>query len=262
VSQQRAYADLREPTPILARVPRRSAPWWTRPLGYGLMTVVWLALFLATTAITVLALPAAMASTLDGGPLTDAPMFARADWLPTVIVIALVAAPVLGVITLLLAAATVGIALSAATLFVRSLRPRYRDERLSLSAWTRGETVGPASTAVTGATMSLVPIRMTRWSKAVTIVRFNGWIPNLNLLLLGVVWGLGYVGTVAWMLWPARGAAAVLCAIGSLLVAAGLLAIAWARRRHFARVMPASWARSRYAQSWPSRREEPTSPGP
>jgi hypothetical protein len=219
------------------------------------MTLVWLVLFLTTSAITIVALPAAMSATLDGGPLTDAPMFARSDWLPTVIVIALVAAPILGIITLLLAAATVGILLSSATLFVRSLNPRYRGERLSLSSWTRGETVGPASSAVTGTTMSLVPIRMTRWSKAVTIIRFNGWIPNLNLLLLGVVWGIGYVGTVAWMLWPARGVAQVLCAAGSVLVAAGLLAIAWTRRRHFADVMPASWARSRYAESWPRPRD-------
>jgi hypothetical protein len=217
------------------------------------MTIIWLALFLASTAVTVLALPLAMSSTLDGGPLTDAPMFGRSDWLVTVIVIALVVAPILGVITLLLAAATLGILLSSATLFWRSLTPRYRDERLSLSVWTRGETVGPGSTAVTGATMSLLPIRMTRWSKVITIIRFNGWIPNLNLLLLGVVWGIGYVGTVAWMLWPARGVALVLCAVGSGLVAVALLAIAWRRRRRFADVMPASWVRSRYADSWPRR---------
>jgi len=217
------------------------------------MTLVWLVLFLVTTAITIVALPAALSATLDGGPLTDTPMFARSDWPATLIVIALVAAPILGVVTLLLAAATVGVLLSAATLFVRSLNPRYRDERLSLSVWTRGETVGPASIAVTGATMSLLPIRMTRWSKAVTIMRFNGWIPNLSLFLLGVVWGLGYIGTVAWMLWPVHGITAVLCAVGTALVAAGLLAIAWARRRHYADVMPGSWRRSAYAASWPNR---------
>ena len=253
MTRSRAWADLREPTPLLDRVPGRSWPLWTRPLGYGGLTLVWLALFALAVVVAFLALPLALASNLDGGPLTELPLFRRSDWVATLIVILVVAAPILGVISVLLLAATLGMLLSAATLFARSLRPRYADEQLSLSVRSRGETVGPVTTAVTGTTVALVPIRMTRWTKVVTIVRFFGWIPNLALFLLGTAWGVGFLLAVGWILWPAEGAARVVCLILTGIGALGLLALAVRLRRRYPRIMPSALAGTPYERSWPNR---------
>jgi hypothetical protein len=253
VSRSRAWADLREPTPLLDRVPGRSWPLWTRPLGYGALTIVWLALAVLVVIVAFVALPLALSSNLHGGPLTDLPLFRRSDWVATLVVIIVIAAPILGVISLLLVAATLGMLLSAATLFTRSLRPRYADEQLSLSLRSRGETVGPVTTAVTGTSVALVPIRMTRWTKIVTIVRFFGWIPNPALFLLGTAWGIAFMGTVGWVLWPARGTASVVCGVASGIAGLGILALAWRLRRRLPRIMPSELAGTAYERSWPNR---------
>jgi hypothetical protein len=256
MSRPRPYAELREPTAIVSRVPARRAPLWARPLGYGALTIVWLVLLLLSIAVTVLALPLALIGASGDGELQHAPMFARSDWPATVVVIAVLVAPLIGVLTMLLGCASLGTLLSAATLFVRSLRPRYRDERLSFSFWSRGETAGPVSTAFTGTATSLLPIRMTRWTKVVTIIRFNGWVINAGMFVLGPVWGIGYFWTVGWTLWPAEGAVAVVCAAGSGVVALLLLGLLWRRRHRYAEVMPGGWQDTPYGRSWPNRPEE------
>jgi hypothetical protein len=248
--------ELREPTPLISPVPPRRAPLWTRPLGYGALTLVWLALFALSITVTLFALPLALIGASGDGELQHAPMFARSDWPATVVVIAVLVAPLIGILTMLLGCASLGTLLSAATLFVRSLRTRYRDERLSFSVWTRGETVGPATTALTGTATSLLPIRLTRWTKVVTIIRFNGWVINAGMFILGPVWGLGYFWTVGWTLWPARGAVAVGCAIGSVIAALLLLWLLWHRRRRYAAVMPGGWQKTPYGRSWPNRPDE------
>jgi len=248
-----AYADLREPTPIVEPVPGRRWPLWTRPLGYGLMTIVWFALLvLGGVGACIVVLPTQL-SGIGDGRLAHAPMFDRSDWLATVIVLFVVAAPVLGAATYFLVLACLGITLSSATLFARSLRPRYRDERLSFSIWTRGQSVGPMSTYFTGVTYSLVPIRITRWSKVVTIIRFNGFVVNGGHVVLGPLWGLGYFWTIGWMLWPAHGVALVICAAISALIAAALVALIWRRRHVFADAMPTPFERTVYGKSWPNR---------
>ncbi|UAJ79519.1 hypothetical protein IT072_20460 [Leifsonia sp. ZF2019] len=250
----RAYADLREPTPIAQPVPARRAPLWLRPFGYALATAVWFLLFLICGGIMVFALPAAMSGTLDGQGLLHARMFQPSDWPVTVAVIAIAVVPVFGSLTYLLLAGTLGVFLSALTLLGRSLHPRYADERLSLSIWSRGETIGPPPTALTGTSLSLVPIRMTRWSKIATIISFNGFIPNSNMFVLGTVWGYGYFFTVTWLLWPASGTAAVICGIASLAIALALCWMAWHRRHRFPDVMPGTLQDTAYATSWPNSR--------
>lgn len=252
MSRPRPVDPLHEPTPLLTPVPARRAPLWTRPLGYGVMTIVWFVLFVLGIVATVLALPLALIGASADGTLQHAPMFARADWPATVVVIGVLVAPLIGILTMLLGCASLGTLLSAATLLVRSLRPRYARERLSFSARTRGETVGGPTTAFTGTATSLLPIRMTRWTKVVTIIRFNGWVINANLFVLGPVWGVGYFWTVGWLLWPAQGAVAAVCGAGSALVALLLLWLLWRRRRRFAAVMPEGWEKTPYGRSWPA----------
>ena len=252
MARSRSYADLREPTAIAGRVPARTMPLWTRPLGYGLVTIVWLILFLICASVMLFVFPAVMNGTLDGQGLVHAKMFQRSDWPATLVIIALLVVPIFGTITYLLLGASFGSFLSALTLFGRSINPRYADERLSFSMWSRGETTGPASTALTGVTMSLIPVRMTRWSKIVATIYFNGFIPNANMFILGTVWGVGYFWTIAWALWPARGFLELLCAILSTAIGLTLCWIAWRRRRRFAEVMPEKLRKTPYEDSWPN----------
>jgi hypothetical protein len=252
VSRSRAFADLREPTPILDRVPGRTAPVALRPLGYALISVVWLLLFALAVVVAFVALPVALSSQVDGGSLTGLPLFRRSDWVATLVVIILVAAPTLGVISLLLVATSAGMLLTTLTLLARSLRPRYADERLSLSIRSHGETIGPVTTAVTGSSVVFVPIRMTRWTKIVTIVRFFGSIPSVPLFALGAAWGVAYMVTVGWVLWPVEGAARVAWTAFSVLAALGILALAVRMRRRFPRIMPSALAGTPYERSWPA----------
>jgi hypothetical protein len=214
--------------------------------------IVWLLIFLICASIMLVVLPAVMNGTLDGQGLLHAKMFQRSDWPATVVVIAVFVVPIFGSITYLLIAGPLGVFLSALTLFGRSFNPRYSSERLSFSMWSRGEAIGPASTAITGVTMSLIPIRMTRWSKIVTIIRFNGFIPSANMFLLGTIWGVGYFWTVAWALWPARGVVEIVCAIVSVAIAVLLCSIAWHRRHGFAEIMPKGLRATAYGRSWPN----------
>lgn len=100
--------------------------------------------------------------------------------------------------------------------------------------------------------MSLVPIRMTRWSKIATIIRFNGFVLNGNMFVLGLIWGVGYFWTMTWALWPARGIAEFLCAIVSVAIAVTFCWVAWRRRHKFPRVMPEMLLKTAYEQSWPN----------
>jgi hypothetical protein len=225
-----------------------------RPLGYLLMTLVWSCIFLMAVFALIIALPFWLSDGLGGGGLGAAPGFHRSDSWLAFIAIPVFVVPLLGCITVFAICASLGLALSAATLFVRSLLPSYRHERVSATIGsTGGEAVGPVSTAFTGVGLSLLPVRLTRWSKLLLILQFNGWIINGNLMMVGLAWGCCYVFSVGWMLWPATGAAVWVCAALSLLLAAWLVTELWRRRAAYAEVMPAQLRGTPYEYSWPNR---------
>jgi hypothetical protein len=225
-----------------------------RPFGYLLMTLVWSCVLLLVVFALIIALPFWLSDGLGAGGLGAAPGFHRSDSWLAFIAIPVFVVPLLGCITVFAICASLGLALGTATLFVRSLLPSYRHERLSTTIRsTGGEAVGPVSTAFTGVGLSLLPVRLTRWSKLVLILQFNGWIINGNLMTVGLAWGCCYVFSVGWMLWPASGAAVWVCAAFSLLLAGWLVRELWRRRAAYADVMPAQLRGTRYEYSWPNR---------
>jgi hypothetical protein len=245
-----AIDPLEKPVYLATPVARTPGVRVGRVFGYLGLTLLWLAILGVAVFATVLALPGAL-STVDGG-LGSSTMWQRSDvWLAPIAV--LLVAAVLGYLTVFVLLASVGLLLAAATLFVRSLSPAYRDEQLSMTRRsTRGEAVGPITTAFTGVALSLLPVRMTRWTKIVMIVQFNGWIINGSAFLIGFAWGCLYLFTVGWMLWPASGVALPICIAVSVVLLAWVVVTVWRRRKRFPTVMPESLRGTVYELSWPN----------
>ena len=226
-----------------------------RVFAYLGLTVVWLLLLAVVVFATIVVLPAWLAS--DGTALGASPAFHRSDTWLAFIIIPFLVAPLMGAITFFLVMATFGAVLTSATLFIRSLNPAYRHEQLSTTIKSvHGEAVGGVATAFTGVALSQLPVRLTRWTKVLLIVQFNGWILNGNMFVLGLIWGWLYFFTVGWMLWPATGAAVPVCAVVSVLLLALLVVVAWRRRKRFPPVMPEGLMGTTYERSWPNRPAE------
>ncbi|MFJ9900502.1 hypothetical protein ACIQPR_44945 [Streptomyces sp. NPDC091280] len=248
-----AYADLREPTPILRRVPPRTSPVWLRPVGYLSVTVIWFVVFLFAVGTVFFALPIALSNMSGHGGVRHSATFQRSDWVATVAVIMLFAAPTLGVVSYMLLCSSAGFTLNSLILFTRSFRFRYRDEMLSFGARTGGVgNVGGSEGSFNGDTISLTPFRMTRWSKIGTILVCNGTCLNINQFTLGAMWGPGFLFTSAWFFWPVSGVAEVLCAVTSIVFGACFLWVAWQRRHKFSDVMPGGFRKTPYEHSWPN----------
>lgn len=229
-----------------------------RIFSYLGLTVLWIVLFAVAMFATVVALPAAISS---NGPLGESPAFHRSDTWIAFIVIPFIVAPIMGVVAYFLAIATVGMFLTSATLFARSLSPAYRHEQLSTTITSvHGEAVGGISTAFTGVALSLIPVRLTRWAKVALIIQFNGWILNGNMLVLGTIWGWLYLFTFGWMTWPVTGTGLAVCVVISVLLLAWLVAAAWRGRRGFPQVMPEKLRGTIYEDSWPNRPEAKKTP--
>lgn len=252
----RTIDPLTRPVTLVETPEPSSATVGLRPLGYLLVSVVWIVLFALVIGVTVIVLPAALGAATDGGGLQASPAFHRDDTWAAFIAIPAVMV-VWGAISYFLVLGSLGNVLAALTLLVRSMRPSFRQERLSVSIRAAGgEAVGPASTAATGVSLSLLPTRLTRWTKVVMIIQFNGWLPNGSMFAIGSLWGALYIFTVGWSLWPATGIALVLCAIGSGLLAAALIVVVWRRRATFPAVMPGSLKNTAYRWSWPNTQPE------
>ena len=226
-----------------------------RIFGYLGLTVLWFVLLAVAVFATIVVLPAMLDS--DGTGLGASPGVQRSDaWLGLIIIPFLVA-PLIGIFAFFLVMATLGTVLTSATLFLRSLNPAYRHEQLSTTIKSvHGEAVGGVATAFTGVALSQLPVRLTRWTKILLIIQFNGWILNANMLVIGLLWGWLYFFTFGWMLWPATGAAVPVCVVVSILLLALLVVVAWRRRTQFAPVMPERLRGTAYERSWPNRPAE------
>ncbi|MCI0156404.1 hypothetical protein KNO15_06810 [Leifsonia shinshuensis] len=251
------FFDLREPVYLLdddARATSSAVVVW-RPLGYFLLAVLWFILAVIALAVTIAVLPWRL-SAEDVGPLGDAPGLVGAGVIGGLIAL-LIVGPVVGAICGVFVTVSVGSFLSASTYFVRSLRPSYRGEKLSFSARSRGaEATGPASLFGFGTAFSLIPVRLTRWTKIVTILTAQGLVVNVTLWVLGAWWGWFYFFTVGWLLWPAEGAAAVVCTIVSVALFAVFLYFVWRNRREYPDIMPSAYRGTPYERSWPNRPQQ------
>lgn len=244
--------DLRSPVYLANVVAPSPAARVGRIFGYLGLVVVWAAILAVGIFATVLALPGAAGAAAPEG-LSDSQLFRHSDTWLAVFVLPLLAL-IFGAISVFIVTASLGALLAAATLFVRSLNPAYAGEQLSLSILTKdGEAVGPESTAFTGVALSLIPVRLTRWTKIIVMIQFNAWLINSTLLLIGFLWGCTYLFAVGWMLWPVTGAGAVVCAVLSALPLVGIVWVVWRRRARFAEVVPTGAENSVYLNSWPRR---------
>lgn len=211
-----------------ARANRPLAAWEVvlRPFGYLLTSLIWTAL-----SLVVLALPAALPlGLLSTGGRPTSEILASFDPLIAVLSILLfgvVIAPLLGYAFLALPFACIPLAVLSFTYVARSLRPGYRRERLSTSEWSR-EVIGPLTVLPTA--MSLLPVRMTRWTRFWAGLYLLGWMPGRRLLVAAVPAGLGYFVTVIWMMWPLHSVVPIVAwslvsaAIGALVVVLVVLA--------------------------------------
>lgn len=252
-SKDAEYPDLREPVYLLApeaRAASSKAVAW-RPLGYLSLTILWAVLAVIALAVTLLVLPWRLTAD-DPGPLGQSPGFHGDAFIGAVIVLLL--GPVLGAVCGVILCVTIGSALGSATYFGRSLLASYRGERLTFTSFSEGaEATGPASLFGLRTAFSLIPVRLTRWTKIVTLITAQGLVVNVTLWILGFWWGVFYLFTVGWMLWPAQGAAGVVCAIISVALFAAFAYAVWRNRGRYPDIMPAAYRGTPFERSWPNR---------
>jgi MFS family permease len=225
-----------------------------RPFGYLLILLVWTALFVIVVVITLFSLPLALQANDGAAGFQASPLFHGSDSWMAYFVVPLFLMPIFGSISYVLVLASLGMMLASATLFGRSLRPSYAHERLSATLF--GSRTGLIGSGLTSPGLSLLPLRLTRWSKLVMIVQFNGWVVNAGTFVIGPIWGALYLFTVGWAEWPVSGTAMAVC-VGITTVLSALLVVAvWRRRHDFPRVMPDAFNNTVYEWSWPNQPPE------
>lgn len=201
-----------------------------RPLGYLLVALVWTVL----GAVTV-ALPAA----LPFGLWSTNPDFNSREFVTggdTVIIVLflvfalVVLVPLLGYAFVALALGSVSLAVLSWTYVVRSLRPSYAGERLSSTGWSRN-VIGPVTVGKTA--LSLLPVRMTRWTAFWTEIMFLGWRPGRAVLVAGIPYGLASFLVAGWLFWPVGPIGAVVWTVvtAALVVTTVVLIVREYRRR-------------------------------
>ncbi len=180
-----------------------------RPLGYLLVTLVYLVLFLAMAGTWI-----APFFVVDRGWGADVDVTGLVLSLLIVVLIG----PVLGPALVLITSLTLSLTVLGGLALVRSLLPRYADGPLTATVWS-DSTVGPPR--LTKGALSLLPVHPTpfaRWwvrlylgttASSFRVVMACGWIGAAYLLSLG------------WVRWPATGAWLVVWALAS----AALLAV-------------------------------------
>lgn len=168
-----------------------------RPFGYLLIGLVWLCIWLVAILIPVGSVaylafddPEAVVENWTGMN----PFGAAAALLLLVPLMALIMGP--GAIWHLPTASWPLMVLSF-TYFVRSLRPSYRGEKLSFTSWLgRGSSIGLPT--VGDVSMSLQPVRLTRFTDVVMTFYVAGWSLDgkmfVAMLPAGVAWTTAVVG--------------------------------------------------------------------
>jgi hypothetical protein len=222
-----------------------------RPFGYLLILLVWIAVFATVVVITLFSLPLALQANDSAAGFQASPLFHRSDSWMAYFVVPLFLMPIFGSISYALVLASLGMMLASATLFARSLRPSYAHERLSATLFgSRTELIG---SGLTSPGLSLLPLRLTRWSKLVMIVQFNGWVVNGGTFVIGSLWGALYLFTVGWAEWPVSGTAMAVCVAITTVLSALLIVVVWRRRHDYPQVMPEAFNNTVYEWSWPNR---------
>jgi hypothetical protein len=197
----------------------------SRPFLYLLVAAIWAALFLVVVGLY-LALPLALST--SGSP-TMADRWTDMSASPAtavieLIVLAVILVPIFGYVLMALPMATFPLVMLALTYVVRSLQRRYAGERLSATGYSK-EAIGPVR--VTPAALSLIPLHMTGWTRFWMYIYMMGWVPSRRLFWASLPWGLAYLVTVIWVLWPVAGIGwPIWCVVTAALVAVALVLLA------------------------------------
>jgi len=213
-----------------------------RPFGYLLVAVVWTALG-AVTLLLPAALPFGLWSTDPERSAQD--LVAGGAVLPVLLfaVFALVVlVPLLGYAFVALPLASIPLAMLSWTYVARSLSPRYAGERLSSTGWSRN-VIGPPSIGETA--LSLLPVRLTPWTRFWTDLMLLGWRPSRALFVAGYPYGLASFAVAGWLYTPgAVGTAVWAVVIAALVVTTIVLLVRAFRQRVSARPAPRAAAGS------------------
>jgi hypothetical protein len=221
-----------------ATTPPSAAARALRPLGYLVVALVWTVLGVVTLLLPA-ALPFALWST--NPDFSSQGFVTGGDAVTTVLFLvfaAVVLVPLLGYAFIALPLASVPLAVLAWTYFARSLQPGYAGERLSSTAWSR-DVIGPPTLGPTA--LSLLPVRLTPWTRFWTELMMLGWRPGLGVLWAGIPYGLASLLVAGWLFWPVGSAGAVVWTVitAALVVAAvGLVVRAYRQRVSGGRTSP------------------------
>ena len=125
---------------------------------------------------------------------------------------------------------TVSLAVLSWTYVGRSLNPGYARERLSSTGWSR-DVIGPVTVGKTA--LSLLPVRLTPWTRFWAEVMFLGWRPGRDVLLAGIPYALASFLVAGWLFWPVGAAGAIVWSVvtAALVVLTVLLVVRAYRRR-------------------------------
>ncbi len=170
-----------------------------RPFGYLIVALVWTVLGIVTLLLPA-ALPFGLWST--NPDFSSREFVTGGDAVVTVLFLlfsVVVLVPLLGYAFVALPLASVPLAVLAWTYVVRSLQPGYAGERLSSTGWSR-DVIGPPTLGPTA--LSLLPVRLTPWTRFWTELMLLGWRPRLAMLWAGIPYGLASFLVAGWLFWP------------------------------------------------------------
>lgn len=232
-----AAARSRLPRTDRAATPPSAAERVLRPFGYLLIGLVWTAIGLVTLLLPA-ALPFGLWSTDPERSTQD--FLAGTDLLPLLLFLAfalVVLVPLLGYVFVALPLASVPLAVLSFTYVVRSLMPRYAGERLSSTGWSRN-VIGPPTIGPTA--LSLLPVRLTPWTRLWAGLMMLGWRPNRGILIAGLPLGLASFLVSGWLFWPVDTVGAVVWSVvTAALLAATIVLVVRAYRERVSGLLPA-----------------------
>jgi len=214
-----------------------------RPFGYLGLAVVWLGI----TAIILFLLASVPLAIDSQGPLSEGPAITSlADdnqWIAAIFVLPIIAL-LFGALIVLLLQGSLSLMMLSLIAFTRSLRPSFAGERLTTTRWT-GEAIGPVKFGVAPAkyapvknmtSLSLIPVRRTRFSSFFTSGMLFAFAPSFRVILEATWIGLAFVLTFGWIQWPVAGPLAIVWTVVSVALSVfGIWRVARARRIDSAR---------------------------
>ena len=214
-----------------------------RPLGYLGLAAVWLGI----SGIALFLLAAGPFAIDAQGTLSESPAITGlADdnqWIAFIFVMPIIAL-VFGAVIVLLLQGSLSLMMLSLIAFARSLRPSFADEKLTTTRWT-GEAIGPVKFGQAPAkyapvknmtSLSLIPVRRTRFSSFFTAGMLFAFVPSFRVILESTWIGLAYILTFGWLMWPVSGPLVIVWPVVSVaLTGFGVWRVVRARRIDAAR---------------------------